>query len=188
MGRPRDFDVDAALDAAVELFWARGYGPTSVRQLCDAMGIQPGSFYAAFGSKEACFHRALARYLAGQRLPSEPGPEAIRAWLRAITAPSRRGRGCLLVTSAVEHPLLDPEGQEIVAGRLRAMEDFFAACLRDRSSAKDDAALLSAAVVSIHVLSRSGASTQRLRRVATSALRATGLLEDEARADAIVDS
>lgn len=182
MGRPRDFDLDAALDAAVQLFWARGYGATTVRQLCEAMGIQPGSFYAAFGSKEACFHRALERYLAQQDLPHEPGPDAIRAWLRAITAPSRRGLGCLLVTSALEHPLLDPSAQEIVAGRLRALEDFFVECLRERPSAKDDAALLAAVVTSIHVLSRSGASTQRLRRVVTSALRATGLLEENRRA------
>lgn len=177
MARPRDFDVDTALDAAVELFWARGYGPTSVRQLCDAMGIQTGSFYAAFGSKEACFHRALERYLASQGLPRAPGPDAVRAWLRAIVVPSRRGLGCLLVTSAIEHPLLDPVGQEFVAGRLRAMEDFFAACLRDRESAKEDAALLAAAVVSIHVLSRSGASVARLRRVADRVLQVTGLAE-----------
>ncbi|AKF11058.1 TetR/AcrR family transcriptional regulator [Sandaracinus amylolyticus] len=180
MARPRDFDVDAALDVAVRLFWERGYASTSVRQLCDAMGVQPGSFYAAFTSKEACFHRAIERYLASQGLPAAPSHDAIRAWLRAITAPSRRGKGCLLVTSAVEHPLLDPQGQELVAGRLRAMEDFFALCLHERGErAKDDAALLAAAVTSIHVMMRSGASSARVKRVAQRALEATGLRDDD---------
>jgi TetR/AcrR family transcriptional repressor of nem operon len=175
VGRPRDFDVNRALDVAVRLFWAQGYAATSVRQLCEEMGIRPGSFYAAFDTKDACFRQALARYLAGQGLPREPGPAAVRAWFGAIVAPSRRGKGCLLVSSAAEHPSLEAGGRQLVTGHLSAMEDFFAACLGGRPGAREDAALLAAAVIAVHVLSRSGASPARLRRIARRALIAAGL-------------
>ncbi|MBO9198603.1 TetR/AcrR family transcriptional regulator [Rhizobium sp. 16-449-1b] len=63
-GRPREFDRQKALDAAVMLFWAQGYEPTSLNQLKESMGnISPASFYAAFGSKEALFREVVARYL-----------------------------------------------------------------------------------------------------------------------------
>ncbi|MDQ3035443.1 MAG: TetR/AcrR family transcriptional regulator, partial [Myxococcota bacterium] len=160
MARPRDFDPDAALDAAVRLFWERGFFATSVRDLCDAMGIQPGSFYAAFGNKEACFRRALERYLATQPQPGAPGPDAIRAWLRVIVDPKREPKGCLLVHSAVEHPSLDALTQSLVTERLEALERFFTLCLRGRPSARADASLLAATVLAIHVRARAGADSR----------------------------
>lgn len=175
MGRPRDFDVDAALDAAVELFWRQGYSATSVRALADAMGIQLGSFYAAFESKDACFRRALARYLQTQGLPTTPSPEAVRAWLEAIVDPKRDPKGCLLVVSAGEGPALGPESQAFVADRVRALQDFFAACLKGRKSAREDAALLASAVTGIHVMARAGTPNAELRRAARRALDAVGL-------------
>lgn len=64
MGRPREFDRDKALDAAMMLFWAQGYEPTSLNQLKASMGdISAASFYAAFGSKEGLFNEVVARYL-----------------------------------------------------------------------------------------------------------------------------
>ncbi len=170
MGRPRDFDVDAALDAAVELFWRQGYEATSVRGLADAMGIQLGSFYAAFESKDVCFRRALARYVATQGLPTKPSPDAIRTWLLAIVDPSRQPRGCLLVASAGEHPALTPESRAFVERQLRAMQDFFTACLHERTSARDDAALLVSTVLGIHVMARAGVASTELDRIARRAL------------------
>lgn len=175
MPRARSFDLDSALDRAVELFWREGYAATSVRDLCDAMGLLQGSFYAAFGSKEACFRRALVRYLEGQGVPREPGPAAVKAWFKAITSPARKGKGCMLVNAAVDRPLLDEETGILVAGRMQALEDFFALCLRPRERAREDAALLGAAVVAIHVLNRSGASPGKLRRIGERALEAAGL-------------
>lgn len=183
MSRTRDFEVSEALDAAVEVFWRQGYAATSVRQLCEAMGIQAGSFYAAFESKEACFRRALGRYVEVQLPALVPEPAAIRGWFRLITAASRQGKGCLLVNSAVESPGLDELTQAEVAARLRALEVFFGACLHGRPTAKADAELLVATVVSVHVLARSGATPAKLRRIAAHALALTGLDEaDEAEA------
>lgn len=61
-GRPRAFDRDVALQRAMELFWARGYESAQLTDLTAAMGINPPSFYAAFGSKEAAFREALQLY------------------------------------------------------------------------------------------------------------------------------
>jgi len=159
-----------ALDVATVCFWEHGYGGTSVRHLCEAMSIQPGSFYAAFGSKDECFRLAVERYLAEQGVPAEPGPDAIRQWLAAITDPARTPRGCLLVGAAVEHATLEPRSQALISAKLQSMEDFFWLCLRERPQAREDAALLAAAVAGIHVIARAGASPERLRRVAERAL------------------
>lgn len=167
--------MERGLDVAVSLFWAQGFAATSVRQLCEAMGIRAGSFYAAFESKEGCFRRALARYLASQGMPTELGPASIRAWMSAILDPHRAPAGCMVVNSAVEHPLLDAESQTLVRAQLRGLEDFFALCLKGRPSAREDAALLAAAVVAIHVLSRAGMPRAQRERVARRALIATGL-------------
>lgn len=61
-GRPRSFDRDVALGAAVELFWRSGYEKTSVAMLTSAMGVTPPSLYAAFGDKHRLFEEASALY------------------------------------------------------------------------------------------------------------------------------
>jgi AcrR family transcriptional regulator len=66
MGRPREFDIDKALDSAAELFWRNGYDRTSLSDLTAAIGITPPSFYFAFGSKEGLFKKVLDRYVSGQ--------------------------------------------------------------------------------------------------------------------------
>ena len=62
MGRPRSFDMDAALDAALKVFWAKGYEGTTVADLTKAMGLNMSSLYAAFGDKESLFRQVAARY------------------------------------------------------------------------------------------------------------------------------
>src|SRR3954467_15810159 len=61
-GRPREFDVDHALTAALRVFWSKGYEGASMTDLTDAMGITRPSLYAAFGNKEALFRKALDLY------------------------------------------------------------------------------------------------------------------------------
>jgi len=61
-GRPREFDVDEALTAALRVFWSKGYEGASMTDLTDAMGITRPSLYAAFGNKESLFRKALDLY------------------------------------------------------------------------------------------------------------------------------
>ncbi|MBV1829769.1 TetR/AcrR family transcriptional regulator [Komagataeibacter sp. AV436] len=110
-GRPRAFDRDKALEAALSLFWAQGYEPTSLNQLKACMGdISPASFYAAFGSKEALFREVVQRYLAtyGQVMaplwdetlaPRDAIEQTLRRSARMQTARSHPA-GCLIVLGA----------------------------------------------------------------------------------------
>lgn len=62
IGRPREFDRDAALEAAMLVFWHKGFLAASMNDLCDAMGIRSPSLYAAFGGKEALYLEAVENY------------------------------------------------------------------------------------------------------------------------------
>jgi len=64
MGRHREFDVDKALDAALCVFWRKGYEGTSYTDLTQAIGVERPALYSAFGNKEALFRQVLARYYA----------------------------------------------------------------------------------------------------------------------------
>ena len=109
-GRPRTFDRDAALRAAMELFWRRGYAGVSVSMLTDALGITATSLYAAFGSKEELFDEAIEVYDPPGSTPTDlalahaDAREAIAAVLRdnadaytdTATPP-----GCMVALAAV---------------------------------------------------------------------------------------
>jgi AcrR family transcriptional regulator len=81
LGRPREFDVEEALDKALMAFWRRGFEGTSLSDLTEAMGISRPSLYAAFGNKEELYRRALDRY-------AEMGPWAIQQ--SALAEPTAR--------------------------------------------------------------------------------------------------
>jgi AcrR family transcriptional regulator len=109
-GRPRQFDTEKALDAALLLFWRRGYEGTSLSALTKSMRINVPSLYAAFGNKEMLFKKALERYLQkpASYLPKAlEAPTARRAVERLfkgaidmVTNPCHPG-GCLLVQGAL---------------------------------------------------------------------------------------
>src|ERR1700719_835296 len=110
LGRPRAFDVDLALDRALDLFWRKGYEGTSLSDLTRAMRINRPSLYAAFGNKEALFRKALDRYAEGPTAYFDKALEATSARTVAerfllgtidlLTDP-RTPQGCLIVQSAL---------------------------------------------------------------------------------------
>ena len=107
-GRPRSFDREAALDAALEVFWAKGYESASISDLTAAMGINPPSLYAAFGDKDQLFLAAVERYQAraGESCPYCDEPTARGAIERLLVymvtqlTQSGHPRGCLMTMAA----------------------------------------------------------------------------------------
>lgn len=96
LGRPRMFDRDAALQAAMLLFWRKGFAATSMAELYEAMNIRSPSLYAAFGCKEALYREAIGHYV------KTLGPGL---WDRlACGASAREGVENLLLTAAANLP------------------------------------------------------------------------------------
>lgn len=129
-GRPREFDMHAALDEALRVFSERGYYAASISELTEAMGLTAGSVYKAFGDKRGVFLAAFDRYRhVRQGLIDECLAKAANGYekLRALVtffAEASCGeigrRGCLVVGSATELALFDQE----VAGRVGVAFDF----------------------------------------------------------------
>lgn len=189
-GRPRAFDMDEALDRALQVFWQKGYEGASLTDLTEAMGISRPSLYAAFGDKEALFRKALDRY--------EEGPSSfVREALKEPTACAVVERllqgavkmhtdphtplGCLMVHGA----LAAGKGTETIRQELNSRRAADEAGLRKRlvrAKAEGDLphdanpADLARYVVTIirgmAVQAASGASRNELRRVVQMALRA----------------
>lgn len=119
MARTKEFDPEAALQAALELFWRRGYEATSMSDLVEHLGIGRASIYATFGSKHELYLKALERYDRAGLPPmvrelSRPGPAlpAVRAIVRRYATESAdeqlRLHGCLVTNTAAELAPHDP--------------------------------------------------------------------------------
>jgi AcrR family transcriptional regulator len=128
-GRPRSFDREAALQAAMDVFWEKGYEATSIHDLTGAMGINPPSLYAAFGDKEHLYLEAVQRYQdwrreqVGRLLDEAPSArEGIERLLRESAQELTKGchpAGCMLALSA-SCTSASADAQEALAER-RAM-------------------------------------------------------------------
>lgn len=134
MGRHKQFDEDEVLDAAGELFWAKGYGATSTRDLARGTGLTSTSMYHTFGDKRAMYLRVLNRYLDKtlrarlRRLSRHAPRKAIATFLKEMAQASLSDelhRGCMLVNTAIEATADDLELQQIVAEETRLIEAFF---------------------------------------------------------------
>lgn len=141
MARPRSFDPDVALDAARDVFWARGYAGASYEQITEATGLQKPSLYAAFGDKRALFLKVLDRYQHGllahaERMLSAPGDAraAVARWLESfapLCSGKRGARGCLSVNTLIEGVGREPEIAASIDGYNRALEGLIRSRLAD---------------------------------------------------------
>jgi AcrR family transcriptional regulator len=188
-GRPRQFDIDRALDRALKVFWRKGYEGASLHELTRAMGINRPSLYAAFGSKEGLFRKALDRYAEGpvayvREALDEPTARAVAERLLAgtldlLTNPGNP-RGCLMVQGALAcGKAADAVRRELACRRAaveaavcqrfeRALED----CdLPADASPADLACYLFTVIQGMAVQAASGAGREELRRAAQMALR-----------------
>ncbi|EJJ28998.1 TetR/AcrR family transcriptional regulator [Rhizobium sp. CF142] len=139
-GRPREFDMDAALDAALRVFSERGYHAASISELTEAMGLASGSIYKAFKDKRGIFLAAFKRYrqLGRGRLETKiasvkTGREKVFEMVMyyAELSHGEAGlKGCLVVGGANDISLLDEEAAEHVAAAFSADEKLMADLIR----------------------------------------------------------
>jgi AcrR family transcriptional regulator len=189
-GRPREFDVEQALDRALKVFWRKGYEGSTLPDLTKAMGINRPSLYAAFGSKEELFRKALDRYSQGPAgyIPEALGEPTARAVVERLlkgtidlVTDRRYPRGCLMVQGALACGGAAESIRKELASRRLAGE----AAIRERLEraisegdltadphAADLARYVMAVIQGIAVQAAGGASRAELGRVAAMALRA----------------
>ncbi len=192
MARTKEFDPDAALQSALELFWRRGYEATSMADLVEHLGIARASVYATFGSKRELYLRALERY-GQQQQPvllaelSQPGPvlPAVRALVRRFAGESAEDgaggprRGCFVTNTAVELAPHDQDAARRVESSLLHLETVLTAALvRARAQGelpegRDPQALARMLLVlfqGMRVIGKAGDGSARLRDAADQAL------------------
>jgi TetR/AcrR family transcriptional repressor of nem operon len=184
----RGFDAEEALDVALEMFWQQGYGGTPIQALCQAMDLQPGSVYAAFGSKRDLFAAAVRRYIetvsaeAVDRVNGAPsGLQGLReyfAYLVDAMVDGKRAWGCLVTNSLVEFAARDPELAGMFQVHLARLQTSFAAALaRARADGElrpgagpEAAGMLVAVVQGMNVVAKSRPGRQALQEVVDAAL------------------
>jgi AcrR family transcriptional regulator len=188
MARPREFDEDEVLQAALRLFWEKGYEGTSLDDLMTAMRLTKSSLYKAFGSKEALFWRVVERYQRDfldfrHAALAEPTPRRIAERLLDGITELHSGQvnpvGCLELNTALAGSK-DAESirQELVRGRelfrLRLRERFeetSAISPLPRGMTSDDAAsFIISLIQGLAVQAKGGISRETARRVTRAAL------------------
>jgi TetR/AcrR family transcriptional regulator, transcriptional repressor for nem operon len=158
VGRPREFDENQVLDAAMKAFWANGYEATSLADLVAVTGLHKGSLYQAFGDKHTLFVQTLQRYLHNMRQhknqvlqQAETPLTGIRAVLHGFIDMSEGEcccagdcncpKGCMAVKSLVEMAPHDAEVQRIMedhkAGMRASMEKCLCQAQADGELSKD---------------------------------------------------
>lgn len=190
-GRPRNFDENAVLDRALEVFWQRGFQSASLSELTDVMGLNKPSLYAAFGDKEALYLKTLQRYITreiarhAQILDDEmDGRAAVAAFLRSMAAmltdPTLPG-GCFIINGTadcgspgtpanIELALRNAlqSGEEKLRTRLlRAQREGH---LPTDVKAADVAAVFSSLLAGLAVLAKGGAKRAKLNTIIAAAM------------------
>ncbi|WP_393058771.1 TetR/AcrR family transcriptional regulator [Streptomyces sp. LN549] len=193
MARPRLFDEEHALDAAMRLFWLQGYEATSTQDLCEVTGLGRSSIYNTFSSKHALFVRSLSRYLdtmtahqhallAGAEIPATERLRTLFASVIDTEESNRRegrGIGCLGVNTSTELSGRDPEVTELLRRDLRlriaSLGNVIAAGQLageiSRKRRPDDLArFLNAVIAGMRVSAQNGADRATLEVIAAGAM------------------
>ena len=129
--RSKDFDPDDIADAAMRVFWQRGYAATSVQDLVDGTGLSRSSLYGTFENKQGLFQHALRRYEAvttsNVELLAGPGPARglVRQLLLRIVQDElsdTERRGCLVANASLELAGHDEAVAEMVAANFQRLQ------------------------------------------------------------------
>lgn len=138
-GRPREFDVETVLDAALLLFWEHGYQATTLAQLREATGVSSASLYAAFASKERLFEAVVDRYretfgrvtdaLEDTALTPRSAVELTLVRSVAMQTDATHPSGCLLVLSCATPSPNDDRVGALLAEHRAAVRGGFERCV-----------------------------------------------------------
>ncbi|HZC94511.1 MAG TPA: TetR/AcrR family transcriptional regulator [Mycobacterium sp.] len=191
-GRPISFDKNAALEAAMLLFWERGFEGTSMADLTQAMGLSPSSIYAAFGNKHALFSLAVKRYLdsraqyATDALEKPTLEKVIRALfgntVAFLTSPGHPptcmtlagAMGCSVDAAPARDLLTEVRKQNEAAIRARLLKARKSGELSKDIDVNDYTRYLSSILAGLSVQAANGSTKAELRRTAEMALRHLG--------------
>ena len=189
MPRKRNFDVDEAVQATMEVFWSNGYQGTSIDDLTEATGVKRQSLYNALGEKKTMFTKALLKYDTEERrsglaeLESKAGGrgaiEYLFTGLVEHCSKDKNRRGCFLVNTALE-ACHDDDIQRIVDGAMEDFQSFFERSLRRGQEegaippsvdVTTTASGLLGTYIGIRVMARGSLSGELIKNMAEHALR-----------------
>ena len=191
-GRPISFDRDAALEAAMLLFWERGFEGASMADLTQAMGINPSSIYAAFGDKHALFSLSVKRYLetraryATEALEEPTLEKVIRALfdntVAFLTTPGHPptcmtltgAMGCSAEAAPARDLMTEVRRQNEVAIRERLLEARKSGELSKDINVDDYTRYLSSILAGLSIQAANGSTKTELKRTSQMALRHLG--------------
>lgn len=191
IGRPLEFNPDHALDAAMQLFWRKGYESSSLQDLLGTMGLSKSSFYQTFKSKHLLFQQCLQHYrqtltdeMRAQLQKTGSGKTFITTLFHNVSNETRgpdARRGCLLMNTASEFAQSDPEIAELVSSSIDKFTQVFELAIQqaqqqgDISSDKDPKALATYLVSSMSGLRnmvKAGANRETVKHIADMVLSA----------------
>ncbi|MFQ5487964.1 MAG: TetR/AcrR family transcriptional regulator [Gammaproteobacteria bacterium] len=189
-GRPLEFDPEQALEAAMELFWRKGYEATSLQDLLAAMGLSKSSFYQTFKSKHALFQASIRHYrrmldqdLTRQMEVAGSGKAFLQNLFQHLVVETRDAdarKGCLLMNTASEFAQNDPRIAAVVAQGIESLRDIFETAIRQSQEQGEipvgqDARALATYLVSsmsgIKNMIKAGADKKTVREIAGLTLR-----------------
>ena len=191
VGRPREFEMDEVLDAAVQVFRERGYNATSIADLRAAMGLTSGSLYKAFEDKRAIYMAALDRYVASRNESitrrmgkADTGREQIRAVLLSyadVSHGEEGRRGCMVLGGLMDVDTFDAALARRIHEALARVEQRFRKSMtvgiRDGSlprhlDARGSARYLLCVAEGLRALGKHGASASEIEAVVDQAMQA----------------
>jgi len=170
-GRPRNFDEAAALDAAMQVFWQKGFEATSLDDLTKAMGLSRSSFYASFGCKQTLFLRAVDHYsrrgIRSLREVAETSDgDAVDTMMQALANPEGGSRGCLLINCITELAPHDEKVAELGRRHIQNIEEIFATVIDpdNPESARDKASAYYSLAIGTLALRKAGIPAERIAK------------------------
>ena len=186
MARPREFDTDAALDGAIDVFSKHGFEGSSAQMLVDSMGIGRQSLYTAFGDKWQLYCAAVRRYGMGECAAhaaalrsAARGIDGIEAMLHRVVETA--DQPCLGVSSTYEFGAFRPDLEDIHTLLGKSLRGAIVARVHDAQREGDIAPSLDAEatadfmianIAGIRVAGRGGAGRAALASLANMAMRA----------------